>query len=39
MDKEDSYGAAAADEGLDEHLVGQHVQLLLLLSLSDVAQS
>ena len=30
----DSYGAAAADEGLDEHLVGQHVQLLLLLSLS-----
>jgi hypothetical protein len=31
-----SYGATAADEGLDEHLVGQDVQLLLLLSLSHV---
>jgi hypothetical protein len=31
--REDSYGAAAADEGIDEHLVGQDVQLLLLLPL------
>lgn len=33
MDKKKLYGATAADERLDEHLVGQDVQLLLLLPL------
>jgi hypothetical protein len=29
----EDYSAAAADERLDEDLVGQHIQLLLLLAL------
>jgi hypothetical protein len=31
------YGAAAADERLDEDFVGQHIQLLLLLPLLSLA--